>query len=387
MSDISFILNELGEERQQYYQATVPPIFQTSNFVFRNVEMMRNALKNESSTPFYTRGNNPTIDLLNKKMAALEQAEAALSFGSGSAAVAAAVMNNVQAGDHVVCVQKPYSWTYKLLAVLLAKFGVQVTFVDGTKARNFEKAIQPNTKLLFLESPNSFTFELQDIAAVVKIAKKHNCLTIIDNSYATPLNQTPITMGIDMTVHSATKYICGHSDAVGGVLCSSQAMIDKIFAGEFMTLGGIISPFNAWLLLRGLRTLPIRLKRVAKTTKKVVKFLKDQDLVEKIYYPHDKKNPQYDLAKKQMKQGGGQFSILLKADLAQTEKFCNSLSRFLMGASWGGYESLIFPACALYDSANYANTTLPYNIIRFYIGLEDADLLIADLKQAFALIE
>jgi cystathionine beta-lyase/cystathionine gamma-synthase len=381
--DLSFILNDLGENRQEYYNATTPPIFQSSNFVFRQVSQMRAALKNESSVPFYTRGCNPTIELLNKKMAALEQAEAALSFGSGSAAVAAAVMSNLQAGDHVVCVQKPYSWTYKLLAVLLARFGVQVSFVEGTKAKNFEKAILPNTKLIYLESPNSFTFEQQDIAAVVKIAKRHQCITVLDNSYATPLNQMPITMGVDITVHSATKYICGHSDAVGGVLCGSQAMIDKIFAGEFMTLGGIISPFNAWLLLRGLRTLPIRLKRVAKTTQKVVKFLKEQPLVEKIYYPFDKKNPQYDLAKKQMKQGGGQFSILLKADLPQTEMFCNSLSRFLMGASWGGYESLIFPACALYDSANYANTTLPYNIIRFYIGLEESEVLIADLKQAF----
>jgi cystathionine beta-lyase/cystathionine gamma-synthase len=385
--DLSFILNELGEERQHYYHATTPPIFQSSNFVFREVNLMRNALKNESSTPFYTRGNNPTIEMLNKKMAALEQAEAALSFGSGSAAVAAALMSNVQAGDHVLCVQKPYSWTYKLLAVLLARFGVQATFIDGTKTKNFEKAIQSNTKIIFLESPNSFTFEMQDIKAVVKIAKKYQLLTIIDNSYATPLNQTPIPMGIDITVHSATKYICGHSDALGGILCGSQAMIDKIFASEFMTLGGVISPFNAWLLLRGLRTLPIRLKKVAKTTKKIVKFLKTQPMVEKIYYPFDKKNPQYDLAQKQMKQGGGQFSVLLRADLAATEKFCNHLTRFLMGASWGGYESLIFPACALYDSANYGYTTLPYNLIRFYIGLEEANVLIDDLQQAFEQIE
>jgi cystathionine beta-lyase/cystathionine gamma-synthase len=381
--DLSFILNELGEDRQHYYHATTPPIFQSSNFVFREVNLMRNALKNESSTPFYSRGNNPTIEMLNKKMAALEQAEAALSFGSGSAAVAAALMSNVQAGDHVLCVQKPYSWTYKLLAVLLARFGVQATFIDGTKAKNFEKAMQPNTKVIFLETPNSFTFEMQDIKAVVKIAKKHQCLTIIDNSYATPLNQTPIPMGIDIVVHSATKYICGHSDALGGVLCGTKQMIDKIFASEFMTLGGVISPFNAWLLLRGLRTLPIRLKKVAKTTKKVVKFLKTQPLVEKIYYPFDKKNPQYNLAKKQMEQGGGQFSIVLRADLAQTEQFCNRLTRFLMGASWGGYESLIFPACALYDSANYGNTTLPYNLIRFYIGLEEPKVLIDDLQQAF----
>lgn len=382
-TDISFIINELGEDREKYFNATTPPIIQSSNFVFPKVSQMREALKLESSVPFYTRGCNPTVEMLNKKMAALEHAEAALSFGSGSAAVSAAIMANVQAGDHIICVQKPYSWTYKLLTLLLARFGITATFVDGTKAKNFESAILPNTKVIFLESPNSFTFEQQDIEAVAKIAKKHNVVTILDNSYASPLNQQPILMGVDITVHSATKYICGHSDAVAGVLCGSQAMIDKIFAAEFMTLGGVISPFNAWLLLRGLRTLPIRLKRVAKTTKKIIKFLKSQPKVTHIYYPHDKKNPQYKLAKKQLKQGGGQFSILIKADLQETEKFCDNLNRFLMGASWGGYESLIYPACAMYDSANYGKTTLPHNIIRFYIGLEEPEVLIEDLKQAF----
>jgi cystathionine beta-lyase/cystathionine gamma-synthase len=384
-TDISFILNELGEDRENYFNATTPPLIQSSNFVFRNVSQMREALKNESSVPFYTRGCNPTIEMLNKKMAALENAEAALSFASGSAAVAAAIMANVQTGDHIVCVQKPYSWTYKLLTVLLARFGVTVSFVDGTKAKNFENAILSNTKIIFLESPNSFTFEQQDMAAVAKIAKKHNCITIIDNSYATPLHQQPITAGIDITVHSATKYLCGHSDAVAGILCGSKAMIDKIFANEFMTLGGIISPFNAWLLLRGLRTLPIRLKRVAKTTKKIIKFLDKHPKIEKIYYPHHKKNPQYKLAKKQMSAGGGLFSIILKADLQETEAFCNQLKRFLMGASWGGYESLFYPACAMYDSANYSKTTLPYNIIRFYIGLEEPKVLLDDLEQALNL--
>ncbi|MFY7788792.1 MAG: trans-sulfuration enzyme family protein, partial [Thermoflexibacteraceae bacterium] len=355
--------------------------------VVLTVDAMRHALKRESSVPFYTRGCNPTIEQLNHKMAALEGAEAALSFGSGSAAVAAAVMANVQAGDHIVCVQKPYSWTYKLLTQIMARFGVESTFVDGQNPKNIEKAIRPTTKIVYLETPNSFTFELQDIRAIAKIAKKHHCITIVDNSYCTPMNQQPIQLGADIVVHSATKYISGHSDAVGGVLCASQAMVDKIFAGEFMTLGGIISPFNAWLMLRGLRTLPIRLKRVAKTTKKIVKFLEKHPQVEKIYYPFLPSHPQYKLAKKQMEQRGGLFSVVIKADLKGTELFCNSLQRFLMGASWGGYESLIYPACAMYDSANYSTTTLPYNIIRFYIGLEEPEVLLADLEQAFERIK
>jgi cystathionine beta-lyase/cystathionine gamma-synthase len=386
--DLSYIINELAEERAFYFNATSPPIIQSSNFVFKEVSQMRHALKHESSVPFYTRGCNPTIEMLNEKMAALENAEAALSFGSGSAAVAAAVMANVQSGDHVVCVQKPYSWTNKLLSNLLKRFGVTHTFTAGTSPQDFQNAITPQTKVIFIETPNSFTFELQDIKAIAEIAKPLGIITIADNSYCTPLYQQPISLGIDIVIHSATKYINGHSDAVGGILCGSKVMIDKIFASEFMTLGGIISPFNAWLMIRGLRTLPIRMQRVSETTSKIVHFLAKHEKIEQVFYPFLPTNPQYELAKKQMKNGGGQFSIQLKTNsLEVTERFCNSLSRFLMGASWGGYESLIFPACALYESANYGNSPFPFNLIRFYIGLEEADVLIADLSQALEKVE
>jgi len=382
--DISYIINELGEEREFYMNSVAPPIFQTSMSCFTNVEAMRASLFKESETPFYTRGNNPTTDILRKKLAALEESEDCLVFGSGSAAVAAAILSCVQAGDHIICVQKPYSWTNKLLNKWLTRFGVAVTMVDGTDAYHYEKAIQTNTKLVFLESPNSFTFELQDIKAIAQIAKKHGLASIIDNSYATPLNQKPITMGIDMVVHSGTKYLGGHSDAVAGVLCGNKEHLKKIFEGEFMTLGGIISPFNAWLLLRGLRTLPIRMDRVAQTTPKIIDFLAKQPKVKKIYYPFHESHPQYELASKQMKQPTGQFSIEIDAvSIEEVERFCNSLKRFLMAASWGSYESLIFPACTLYGSENYSSAPFHWSLIRFYIGLEEADVLIDDLQQAF----
>jgi cystathionine beta-lyase/cystathionine gamma-synthase len=284
----------------------------------------------------------------------------------------------------VVCVQKPYSWTSKLLNQLLVRFGVQTTMIDGTKAENYEKALQPNTKMFILESPNSFTFELQDIEAVVKIAKKHQIITLLDNSYASPLNQKPLEMGIDMTAHSATKYLSGHSDAVAGVLCGSKPMMQKVFAGEFMTLGGVISPFNAWLLLRGLRTLPIRMERAAQTTPKIVNFLAKHPKVAEVMYPFHESHPQFELAKKQMKQPAGQFSIKLKTNnIKEVENFCNALKRFLLACSWGGYESLIFPACTLYGSENYENPYLHWSLIRFYVGLEEPEMLIADLTQAF----
>ncbi len=219
--DISHILNHLGEERENYFNAVSPPIIQTSNFCFKTVDEMRKALQIEFEIPFYTRGYNPTVAILRKKIAALEKSEDALIFGSGSAAIAAAVMSSVKSGEHVICVQKPYSWTNKLLNNLLSKYGVETTMIDGISAENFQKAIQKNTRLIFLESPNSWTFEMQDISAICKLAKKKNITTIIDNSYSSPLFQQPVSLGADMVVHSATKYLSGHSDVVCGVLCGT----------------------------------------------------------------------------------------------------------------------------------------------------------------------
>lgn len=380
--DISYILNHLGEEREEYYGAVAPPVFQTSNFCFKTVAEMREKLKRELETPFYSRGFNPTVSVLRKKVAALEKAEDALVFSSGSAAVAAAVMSVVKTGDHVVCVEKPYSWTNNLLTKYLSKYGVTATFVDGKEIINFENAIQPNTKLIYLESPNSLTFEMQDIAGVAALARSKNICTIIDNSYSSPINQQPITLGVDMVIHSATKYLNGHSDVVAGVVCGTKERIMKMMAEEYMTIGGIISAQDAALILRGLRTLELRINRSAETTEKIISFLENHPKIKQINYPFLSTNPQLTLAKKQMKQGGALFSIVLNAEKTeQIETFCDNLKRFLMATSWGGYESLIFPICALGASKSFENP-LPWNLVRLYIGLEDADLLIEDLKQA-----
>ncbi|MBP6732685.1 MAG: aminotransferase class I/II-fold pyridoxal phosphate-dependent enzyme [Chitinophagales bacterium] len=386
--DISYILNHLGEERESYFNAVSPPIIQTSNFCFNNVEGLRQAFLDEKNLHVYTRGNNPTVEILRKKIAALAGAEDALVFSSGVAAISAAVIANVKAGDHVVCVKKPYGWTHRLLDKFLARFGVESTMVDGTDRTNFETAIKPNTKVIFLESPNTFTFELQDLEAVVKLAKQKGIITIIDNSYSTSLGQRCIEMGIDIEVHSATKYYGGHSDVVAGYLLSSKAMVDKIFEAEFQNLGGIISPSDAWLLIRSLRTLPLRLEQTRTTTWQLVNWLEGHKQVEKVIYPFLPSFPQYDLAKKQMLQGGSLFTVLIKAkDVEQVELFCNSLKRFLLAVSWGGHESLIIPACSFPKQQHYKEDVYPFNLIRFYIGLEDAESLMDDLKQAFAKIE
>jgi cystathionine beta-lyase/cystathionine gamma-synthase len=380
--DISYILNHLGEDRENYYGAVAPPVFQSSNFCFKTLAEMREKLTRELETPFYTRGYNPTVATLRKKVAALEGAQDALVFSSGSAAVAAAVMSVVKAGDHVVCVQKPYSWTNNLLTKYLSKYGVTYTFVGGGEVAVFEKAIQENTKLIYLESPNSLTFEMQDIESIVTLAKRKSITTIIDNSYNSPLNQSPIKMGVDIVLHSGTKYLNGHSDVVCGVVCASHERIMKMFAEEYMTIGSCISPHDAWLVLRGLRTLELRVNKSAETAQKVSDFAENHPKIKKVYYPFSSKNPQLALAQKQMKQGGGLLSLVIDAkDEAGMERFCNGLTRFLMATSWGGYESLVFPLCALAASKSFENP-LPWNMVRLYIGLEDAEILIEDLKQA-----
>ena len=386
--DLSYILNHLGEDRENYFNAVSPPIIQTSNFYFKDVASLRKAFLNEKEIPIYTRGNNPTVEILRKKIAALAGAEDALVFSSGVAAISAAVISNVNAGEHVLCVKKPYGWTHRLFDKFLPRFGVTATMVDGTAIENFENAIQPNTKVIFLESPNTFTFELQDIEAVVKLAKAKGIITIIDNSYSTSLGQRCIEMGIDIEVHSATKYYGGHSDVVAGYLISNKKMTDQIFESEFLNLGGIISPNDAWLLIRSLRTLPLRLKQTRETTEALVEWLEQHPQIEKVVYPFSKSFPQYDLARKQMTHGGSLFTVLLKAkDVAQVETFCNSLKCFLMAVSWGGHESLIMPACSFPEQQHYKEEVYPFNLIRFYIGLEDVESLTADLKQAFKKIE
>lgn len=381
--ELSYILNELGEERDSYFQAVAPPIIQTSNFTFKSVADFRKALANEYEATLYSRGNNPTVDILRKKLAALDGAEDALVFGSGIAAIATPILALLHQGDHVVSVAKPYSWTIKLFEKLLPKFGITTTFVDGTQVENFSNAIRPNTRLIYLESPNTFTYELQDIKAVAALAKKKGILTMIDNSYCSPLNQQPIKMGVDLVAQSATKFIGGHSDVVAGVVTGSKSIIKKIFDAEFLNIGGTISPMNAWLLIRGLRTLPLRLQRVCDSTKKVVDFLAQHPRVEKVIFPFHPGFTQYELAKKQMLDAGGLFSIVLKTDsVAGIEKFCNSLKHFLLAVSWGGHESLVIPSVVGFTPDQFDPANTNHRIIRLYVGLEDPDYLISDLKQA-----
>jgi cystathionine beta-lyase/cystathionine gamma-synthase len=384
VQDYSYIFNELGEERETYFNAISAPIVQTSNFAFRKVADMKKAFDDEMSGYLYSRGLNPTVDILRKKLAALDGAEDCLVFNSGAAAVFAGILANVKSGDHIVSVKKPYTWVQRMIDVILPRFGVSSTYVDGRDIANFEQAIRPNTTLIYLETPNSWDYAIQDMEAVARLAKQHNIVTICDNSYCTPLYQQPIALGIDLAMQTATKYIGGHSDTLGGVLCGSHAMMKKIFDSEYLNIGSGIQPFNAWLLIRGLRTLQARLDRITQTTAKLVQFLKQHSRIEEVIFPLDPQFPQYQLAKKQMKGACGLVTIVMKAErMEQVVTFCESLRHILMAVSWGGHESLAIPKCASLDPAAFNAADREHRMIRFYFGLEDADYLAADIEQAF----
>lgn len=385
--DISFIINEFAEDRDDYFRAVAPPIMQTSNFAFKTVDDLRKSFEDEYATWLYSRGLNPTVDILRKKLAALDAAEDCLVFNSGAAAIFAAVLANVKSGDHIVSVRNPYTWAKKMFDEILPRFNVATTYVDGTETENFVAATQKNTALYYLETPNSWTYEVQDLKAVAALAKSHNVITICDNSYCTPIYQRPVEYGIDLVLQSATKYIGGHSDVVAGVLSGSKKMITKIFNSEYLNIGSGIQPFNAWLLIRGLRTLPVRLERINHTTAKVVEYLKSHHRVEKVIFPFDPGFAQYALAKNQMQGVCGLLTFVIKAkNISTIETFCNKLQHILKAVSWGGHESLIIPRCAGIKAEKFIPSSEEHRMLRLYCGLEDPGYIINDLERGFEAI-
>jgi len=388
--DLSYILNELGEDRENYFNAISPPIIQTSNFAFKKVEDLSKAFEDEMSGYLYSRGLNPTVEILRKKLAALDSAEDCLVFSSGAAAIFAGVFANVKSGDHIVSVKAPYTWAQRMFDVILPRFGVSTTYIDGTKIENWQTAIKPNTTLFFLESPNSWDFALQPLKEVAILAKSKNLpgrqagiTTFIDNSYCTPVYQNVIELGMDIAMQTATKYIGGHSDTLGGVLSGSHAMMKKIFDSEYLNIGSGIQPFNAWLLIRGLRTLTARLDRISRTTLEVLKYLKTHPKIESVIFPFDESFPQIKLAKQQMTGACGLMTMILKTKKREDiVRFCESLKHIMMAVSWGGHESLVIPKCAGLKTSEFNAANREHRYVRLYVGLEEPGYLIRDIEQA-----
>lgn len=379
--NISEILLHQGE-LDLPFNAVSPPIVNTSIFCFKSYEDFRDALADETTHYLYSRGNNPTVNLCEEKLAALEGAQKAKLVTSGMSAITLSILSCLKGNDHVVAVKDSYSWTKYFFHTYLKRFGVTVTYVEGCNISDFENAIQDNTRLIYLESPTTFTFKLQNLKEVATLAKKHNIKTIIDNTWATPFFQNPISYGIDLVVHSASKYIGGNSDIVAGVIMGSKKDIDKIFETEFQPLGPAPTAMQAWLIMRNMRTLHIRMPYHFNNALKVAKFLEENDKVESVLYPFLESFDQYDLARTQMSGGSGLFSFRLKTrNLEDVKKFTNSLKYFKKAVSWGGYESLVFPAAVKYqDEGPIPEDRI--SLIRIHVGIEDASILIDDLNNA-----
>ncbi|MGM0498936.1 MAG: methionine gamma-lyase [Bacillota bacterium] len=366
------------------------PIYQTSTFAFDNVKDGAAKFAGEKEGYIYTRLANPTQNALEEKMAALEGAEAAIATASGMAAISAAVMAVVFAGDHILALDCLYGGTHVLMEETLPRYGIEVTFADLSDLDNVDKYMQDNTKLVYLESPANPSLSLVDIEAITEKAHAAGAKVIVDNTFMTPYFQKPLALGADMVVHSATKYIGGHGDTVAGIIVGSQEMMDNIRGTTLKDFGGIISPFNAWLLLRGLKTLPIRVEKHAKNAMKVAEFLADHEKVAKVYYPGLKSHPQYDLAVKQADGFGSMISCELKDGFEAGEKMMNNVQLATLAVSLGDVDTLIQHPASMTNSQvpreERIESGITDGLIRISIGIEDVEDIIDDLNYALSKI-
>lgn len=386
------ILNHDKIDFDGQHGAVVTPIFQNSLFGFESWDSIDKAFENPQEAYIYSRLHNPTSRIAEKKLADLAGAEDAKLTSSGMSAISAAILHFVKAGDHIVTVKNIYGPANVFIHdYLKEKCGITASFVNGKSVKNIAKAIKSNTTLIYLESPTSMTFDLQDLSAIAELAKKKGIKTIIDNTYSSPLFQKPLALGIDMEVHSASKYLSGHSDVVAGLILGKKSDLASILTKEHALLGGKMAPFESWLILRSLRTLHIRMKSLMKSSLKVAKWLEGQTLVSKVNYPGLKSHHQFELVTKQMSGYGCLLSFELKTtEIEKIKKFVNSLTLFHLGVSWGGHESLVYAPIISYakelDPTQFKEMGIKPGLIRISIGLEDPKDLIKDLKKALKLL-
>jgi len=373
------IIQHLGEE-EHLLGAVVPPIFQNSLFTFESADEFEASFQQSSPTKTYnySRIANPTVDIAEKKIAALEKCEACKLFNSGMAAISSAIFSCIRCNDHIVAVDTCYGPTKSFLSEYLTKFGVETTFVDGSDTEVLFASVRENTKVIYLESPSSILFRLQDFEAITARAKALGISTIADNSYSSPIFQNPAALGVDLVVHSATKYIAGHSDVIAGVVAGTYDRIGALVSQEVQYFGSILAPFPAWLLLRGLRTLPLRMKAHESTGNRLARSIVGHLKLEEIFHVGLEDFPQSPLRDRQMRGTGGLFSFIPKCQHKDAlKRFAEKFQIFQMGVSWGGFESLVVPLP--YRALDWPSERW---VIRLFCGLENPDDLEQDLHQA-----
>jgi cystathionine beta-lyase/cystathionine gamma-synthase len=358
------------------------PIYQTSTFeVTDNDEQLRAT----HTDHFYTRYGNPTNTVAEKTLAALEGTDAALTFSSGMGAITTTLMALLKSGDHIVAQRDIYGGVIKFLSQWLPKMGIETTFVDTTDHEQYAQVIRPNTKLLYLESPTNPTLRVVDFKKAAALAKQYKILSMLDSTFGTPINQHPAEFGIDLIMHSGTKYLAGHTDLICGVVAARQELIEQIW-GTRTTLGNCMDPHASWLLLRGVKTLAVRVERQNENARRVAESLSEHAKVRKVHYPFLECHPQYAVARAQMSGGGGMVSFEVEGTGEDARRVSEAMRLFTLAPSLGGVESLVsipvLTSHAMIPPAERAKMGVTEQLIRLSVGIENADDLIADLEHA-----
>jgi len=369
------ICTHIGEVEDKQFKGAISPLYMTNSYAYEDVEVLR--------YPRYF--NTPNQEGLCKKIAALEKTEAGLIFGSGMAAVSTSLLAFLNKGDHVVVQKTIYGGAYNFIVEEFPKFGIEFDFTDGFSEEDFASKIKENTKVIYVETPSNPLLQITDLEMISRIAKKNNLVSLIDNTFASPINQTPVDFGIDVLIHSATKYLGGHSDICAGAVAASEEHIKKIWnVGK--NLGGSLSEYTVWLLERSMKTLAIRVKAHNRNARKVAKWLDKNEQVSKVYYPGLKSHPNYKLAKKQMKGFTGMLSFELAASV-DASKFLKALQLIKPSMSLAGVESTILAPSktshALLGEEERKNQGISEGLLRLSVGVEDRKDIINDLEQAF----
>jgi cystathionine beta-lyase/cystathionine gamma-synthase len=368
-----------AHDEGNYAEAVVPPIFQTSLFTFSDYDDMISTYRGEKVRPVYTRGLNPTVRMFEEMLAKLEGTEDALGFASGMAAISSAVLSFVEPGDRIVAVKHVYPDAFRLFGTILKRMKVEVTYVDGRDEDAVAKAL-PGAKLFYMESPTSWVMEAHNVGALASLARQHGVVSMIDNSWASPIFQQPVKLGVDLVIHSASKYLGGHSDVVSGVVAGSKEMIARIKAEAYPYLGGKMSPFDAWLLIRGLRTLTLRMKAHEAAAMEIARRLQKLPAVEQVCHPG--------LANRLppgLNGTSGLFSFIFNEGV-DIRAFADHLKLFKLGVSWGGHESLIVPGEVVLQQKAQPNSAHAFGIharsVRLHVGLEGTEALWSDIEAA-----
>ena len=373
-----------GEMRRKYADSITTPIIQTSTFTFKDSKHIEDYTKKGKEHFEYGRYGNPTAQIAERRLADLENAEDCVVFTSGMSAITTTILTLVQSGDHIVITDDSYKKTLEFCQSYLKQFGVDCTIVPFGDYNILDKAIQKNTRFIFSESPTNPYLNIFDLVKIKKIADKHKVLTLIDSTFATPLNQRPIEFGMDLVLQSCTKYLAGHNDILAGAVLGKTELVDKI-RNLHKSMGGLIDPHCCYLLLRGLKTFPLRVKKQNETALQVAEYLEGHPRIKKVYYPFLKSHPHYEVAREQMTGGGGVVTFDIKGNINDAKRLLDNLKLCYIGPSLGGVETLItHPALvSYYDYSRKDRYKLGITdtLFRLAVGIEDAEDIIHDLER------